>query len=63
MNDLDMLYDYYTSVNLASGGYATLSCRIKDDKIEALFRKLTRQVMAESQAAAEMVIKLGGKIY
>lgn len=63
MDDLDMLYDYYTSVNLASGGYATIACRIKDDKLEKVFRKMAQQAMSESQAASAMVIKLGGKIY
>jgi len=63
MHDLDMLYDYYTGVNLAAGGYATLACRTKDDKVEKLFRNLTSQVMDESKATAEMVIKLGGKLY
>lgn len=63
MNDLDMLYDYYNSVNLASGGYATISSRIKDDKLEKVFRNLAEQAMKESQAASEMLIKLGGQIY
>lgn len=63
MNDLDMLYDYYTDVNLASGGYATVASRIKDDKLEKVFRNLAKQAMQESQAASEMLIKLGGKIY
>ena len=63
MHDLDMLYDYYTSVNLAAGGYATLACRTKDDKVEKLFRNLTSQVMDESKGAAEMIIKLGGNLY
>ena len=30
MNDLDMLYDYYKDVNLAAGGYATVTCRVKE---------------------------------
>jgi hypothetical protein len=63
LNDLDMLYDYYTSINLASGAYATISSRIKNDNIEKLFRKLAQQAMMDSQAASEMIIKLGGKIY
>lgn len=63
MHDLDMLYDYYASVNMAAGGYATLSCRVKEDKIEKLFQDLTKQVMEESRSAAEMIIKLGGKLF
>ncbi len=63
MNDLDMLYDYYTFVNLAAGGYATISSRIKDDKIEKLMRKMARYAMADSRSSAEMLIKFGGRIY
>jgi len=63
MTDLDLLFDYYTCVNLAAGGYATLSSRIKDDKLEEAFRKLTQQVLEESRAAAAMVIKFGGTIF
>lgn len=62
MTDLDMLYDYYTSVNLAAGGYATISCRAKNDDVESIFRRLTKAVMDESRTAAGMVIKLGGTI-
>ncbi|MHB1043125.1 MAG: spore coat protein [Eubacteriales bacterium] len=63
MNDLDMLYDYYISVNMAAGGYATIACHVKNDKLEKLFRKLTEQVLDDSRAASELIIKLGGKIY
>ena len=63
MTDLDLLYDYYTSNNLASGAYSALSCRIKDDKLESAFRKLSVHAMDESRSAAEMIIKLGGRIY
>lgn len=63
MNDIDMLYDYYSSVNLASGGYATLACRIKDDKLERLFRDMTQDVLIESRQAAKMIIKYGGQIF
>ncbi|MBI2914464.1 MAG: hypothetical protein HYY08_00910 [Firmicutes bacterium] len=62
MTDLDMLYDYYTSVNLAAGGYASISSRVKDDKLEKAFRDLTKAVMTESREAAGMVISLGGTI-
>ncbi|KJS16713.1 MAG: hypothetical protein VR69_08115 [Peptococcaceae bacterium BRH_c4b] len=63
MNDLDMLYDYYTCARLAEGGYATMACHVKDDKIEKLFKKLTQQAMDDVRATSELIIKLGGKIY
>ncbi|MCW3489510.1 spore coat protein [Dethiobacter alkaliphilus] len=63
MTDLDMLYDYYKDNNLAAGGYATLSCRVKDDGVEKTFRKLTQSALKESRTAAKMIIKLGGQIY
>jgi len=63
MDDLEMIYDYYKDVNLASGAYATLSCRIKDDKLEKLFREMTQEVMMESRLASKMIIKYGGTIF
>ncbi len=63
MNDLDLLYDYYSSVNIAAGGYATTSSRIKDDKLEDVFRKMAQQAMEESKQASKLIIKLGGQIY
>ncbi len=63
MNDLDMLYDYYKDVNLAAGAYATVSSRIKDDKLEEEFRKLTKMVLVESRAASEIIIKYGGNVF
>ena len=63
MNDLDMLYDYYTSASLAAGAYATMACHVKNDKIEKLFKKLTQQAMDDTLATSELIIKLGGKIY
>ena len=63
MTDLDLLYEYYTSINLAVGGYATLSCRIKDDKLEKTFRELTLGAIKDSRMAAKLIIKLGGEIY
>jgi DNA gyrase inhibitor GyrI len=63
LTDLDLLFDYYTSVNIAAGGYATISSRVKDDKLENIFRKMAREAMRESKEAAGMVIKLGGDIF
>ncbi|MEW6182110.1 MAG: hypothetical protein AB1500_02875 [Bacillota bacterium] len=62
MYDLDMLFDYYTCVNLAAGGYATVSSRIKNNDLEKAFRKLAGDALQESKAAAEMVLKFGGKV-
>ncbi len=62
MTDLDLVYDYYTGVNFASGGYSTLSCRVKDDKLEDLFRTMAKLAMQECKEAVGMVIKLGGDI-
>ncbi len=63
MDDLDMLYDYYTSASMAAGGYAATACHVKDDKTEKLFKKLTQQAMDDVLATSELIIKLGGKIY
>ncbi|MHB1126320.1 MAG: spore coat protein [Bacillota bacterium] len=63
MEDLDMLYDYYKDVNTAAGGYATLACRIKDDRIEKLFQETSREVLQESRITSEMIIKYGGTIF
>jgi hypothetical protein len=63
ISDVDLVYDYYTGVNLAAGGYATMCCRVKDDKLEDLFRRMTIQAMDEARAASGLVIKLGGRIY
>lgn len=63
MQDLDMLYDYYKDVNLAAGAYATVSSRIKDDKLEEEFRKITKMVLAESKEASEIIIKYGGTLF
>lgn len=63
MTDLDLLYEYYTSINLAVGGYATFSCRVKDDQIEKVFRKLTMGAIEDSRMAAKLIIQLGGQLY
>jgi len=63
MDDLDMLYDLYRDNNLAAGGYATLACRVKDDKLEKLFRDFTDLALMEAKNTAKMIISLGGKIY
>jgi hypothetical protein len=63
MDDLDMLYDYYRDNNLAAGGYATLASRVKDDKIEKLFRDFTDLALVEAKSTAKMIISLGGKLY
>lgn len=63
MDDLDMLYDYYKDVNLAAGAYATLSSRIKDDKLEKFYKRTAAEVMIESSLASEIIIKYGGTIF
>jgi len=63
MDDLDMLYDYYRDNNLAAGAYASLACRVKDDKIEKLFRDYTEQALWSAKETAKMIISLGGKLY
>ena len=63
MDDLDLLYDYYRDNNLAAGGYAMMACRVKDDKVEELFRDFTKLALTEAKATAGMIISLGGKIY
>lgn len=63
MDDLDMLYDYYKDVNIAAGGYSTLACRVKDDKLEKLFKGTAQEVLMESRSAAGMLIKYGGTIF
>lgn len=63
MDDLDLLYDYYRDNNLAAGGYASLASRVKDDKVEKLFRDFTGLALKEARATAGMIVSLGGKIY
>ena len=63
MNDLDMLYDYYKDNNLAAAGYAAFSCRVRDDKVEKMFRDLTQKALEESRSSSKLIIKLGGQLY
>lgn len=63
MTDLDMLYDYYKDNNLAAGGYATLTCKTKDDGVEKIFNSMTKEALRESRAATKLIIKFGGKVY
>jgi len=63
MDDLDMLYDFYRDNNLAAGAYAALACRVKDDKVESLFRDFTTLTQMTTRQTAGMIISLGGKIY
>lgn len=63
MDDLDMLYDYYKDNNLAVGGYAILSSRVKDDRVEAMLRRLSAFSLKEAMEVSKLIIHLGGKIY
>lgn len=63
MDDLDMLFDFYRDNNLAAGGYAALACRVKDDKVEKLFRDYSGLTLIAAKETAGMIISLGGKIY
>ncbi|KUO50270.1 MAG: hypothetical protein APF76_11200 [Desulfitibacter sp. BRH_c19] len=63
MNDIDMLYDYYKDVNLAAGAYATMACRIKDDKLEKFYRDTVHEVLMEARSSAKMIIKYGGNVF
>jgi len=63
MNDLDMLYDYYKDVNLAAGGYATVACRVKDDKLEKLLKNTSEEVLMEAKMTSKIIIKYGGDIF
>ncbi len=63
MTDLDLLFDYYKDNNLAAGGFATLACRVKDNKVEKAFFNLTQSALKESLVTSQLIIKLGGQIY
>ena len=63
MDDIDLLYDWYRDCNLAAGAYATLASRVKDDKIEQLFRDFTDWSLVAAKETSKMIITMGGKIY
>lgn len=63
MDDLDLLYDYYKDNNMAVGAYGTLSSRVKDDRVEAMMRRLCHLSLREAMEVSKLIIHLGGKIY